>query len=383
MPSTALRQSVLKSPKTVVVKVGTALLTGQKDDGSPCLNLGFIDHIAEQITTLQQRGIEVVLVSSGAVGAGCVELGLRERPTDVADLQACAAVGQLRLMTRWHQALQKHNPKSGAGQLLLSQADFNHRKRFLHMRNCVTRLLKLGLVPVLNENDTVAVAEIRFSDNDHLATLMANAVCADALIILTGVDGLLDEAGNRIDLVTYIDEVIALTQTVTHGVKSSWGTGGMQSKLQAVRDIVDAGEIAVIANGNTEHVLTRLLDGDPLGTVFAPADKKLDSKHRWIGFAAQPVGSVTIDAGAMRAIVEKNKSLLAKGITDFNGVFEAGDVVLVNNEAGQEVARGLPNYSSKELASIAGKHSQEFSDLLPRASYTDFINRDNLVVRSE
>jgi len=379
MPSTALRQSVLKSPKTLVVKIGTALLTGQKDDGSPCLNLAFIEHIAEQITTLQTREIDVVLVSSGAVGAGCVELGLNERPTDVADLQACAAVGQLRLMTRWHQALQKYNPKGGAGQLLLSRDDFNHRKRFLHMRNCVARLLKLGLVPVMNENDTVAVEEIRFSDNDHLATLMANAVRADAVIILTGVDGLLDEDGNRIDLVTSIDEVLALTQTTTHGTKSSWGTGGMKSKLQAVRNVVDAGEIAVIANGNTANILTRLLDGEALGTVFAPADKKLDSKHRWIGFAAQAAGSVTIDPGAVRAITERNKSLLAKGITGFDGEFEAGDVILIKDQAGLEVARGLPNYSSQELASIAGKHSNEFCNLLPRASYTDFVNRDNLV----
>ncbi|MEX0655523.1 MAG: glutamate 5-kinase [Phycisphaeraceae bacterium] len=373
MPSTELRQTVLRSARRLVVKVGTGLLT-TSDGRKPGLDLNYIRRIARQIANLRAKGYEITLVVSGAIGAGCLELGLKQRPRDVADQQAVAAVGQRKLMAHMHQAFGRH--KINVAQMLVTRGDFDDRVRFLNIRNCISRIHDLGCVPIINENDTVAVDEIRFGDNDLLAALTTNAIRADALVLLTVVDGLLDVDGRRVDLIDNVTDTLSLARRGT----SQWGTGGMLSKLEAARVATEAGEIAVIANGRETNVLARLLDGEPLGSVFVPAARKLDSRQRWIALAARPAGTITIDDGAARAVTARGKSLLATGVADLTGRFERGDIVLVRDPRGRELARGLTNYSADELRLIQGKRSTQFAAILGREAYDEVIHRNNLVV---
>lgn len=370
MPSTHLRKTVLSAARRVVVKMGTQLLTAP--DGK--LDQPFLQHIALQVFTLRQRGFEVSIVSSGAIGAGCAELGLKERPKDVADQQAVAAVGQRRLMTHIHEAFEPHGLK--VGQLLLTRSDFDDRARFLNLRNCVHRLHEMGCVPVVNENDTVAVEEIRFGDNDLLAALMCNALQAEALVIFSVVDGLLDGQGKRIDLVESVLEATSLDRKD----KSKMGSGGMTTKLEAARIVTEAGQIAVVANGRAPNALVRLFDGEALGTVFAPASRRLDSRERWIGLTKRPRGTIRIDAGAAEALCGRGKSLLPSGVTGVDGQFDRGEVVRVCDANDHEIARGLSNYASDEMEQIRGKKSSQIEKILGRASYAEAIHRDNLVL---
>lgn len=373
MPSSSLRQERLVPARRLVVKVGTALLTCRKS-AAPSVDTAFIESLAKQIGTLSNAGYEITLVSSGAVGAGCVELGMSQRPEDVAELQAAAAVGQRRLMTHLHDALEPYGLR--VGQLLLTRQDFDDRERFLNIRNCVTKLHELGCLPVLNENDSVAVDEIRFGDNDLLAALTTNALAAEALILLTTVDGLLDDEGKVVDLVEDIQDRIGLVRAGG----SAWGRGGMSTKLEAARLVTEAGEVAVIANGRKKDLLTRLMEGKKLGTCFLPAERKLDSRSRWIGLTKRPDGTLSVDEGASDAVVDRGKSLLAKGITGVTGRFERGALVVVRDPHGREIGRGLINYTSDETRQIMGHDSEEFAELLGRPGFTEVIHRDNFVL---
>jgi glutamate 5-kinase len=373
MPSTELRQTVLTSARNVVVKIGTQLLTVEDGD-KPSLDEAFIRQIAKQIVKLRKEGRQVTLVSSGAVGAGCVSLGMTKRPSDLAELQAVAAVGQRQLMTAWHKAFVKY--KMAVGQVVLTRTDFDDRVRFLNIRNCVNQLHEMGCVPILNENDTVAVDELRFGDNDLLAAMTTNALRADALLLLTAVDGLLDKDGEVIDL---IDDMAAF-QGLSRGGSSKWGKGGMSTKLESAKLVMDAGEVAVIASGREPDVIARVLSGERLGTVCLPAVRKMDSRQRWIALTARPSGTIQIDDGAATAICKRHKSLLATGISQITGRFERGDVLLVRSETGKELARGLTNYSAEELRLIMGKRSNQFQKLLGNAAYDEVIHRDNLVM---
>ena len=376
MPSTALRNSTLTAARRIVVKVGTQLLTTAQGEAAG-LDTAFIANLADQIATLTQQGYEITFVSSGAVGAGCAELGLEERPTDLAALQAVAAIGQRGLMAQMNEAFGKHGLT--VGQVLLTRGDFEDRNRFLNIRNCVNHLHELGVIPILNENDSVAVDEIRFGDNDLLAALMCNALQAEALVLLTVVDGLLDHDGQLIDLVDNVNDFLGLARRGAQS-KSTWGSGGMLTKLDAAKRVTDAGEIAVIASGREPQVLTRLLAGEKLGTVVVPAERKLDARSRWIGLTKRPAGTLAIDEGAVRALTERGKSLLATGITQITGRFEAGDVVLVRDASGHEIAQGLTNYGSEELRQIMGKRSSDFAETLGHATYAEIVHRDNLVL---
>ena len=376
MPSTQLRQTVLADARSVVVKIGSQLITGgAKKSDPPAVNVGFIAEIARQIAELQSAGYRVTLVSSGAIGCGCVERGMRRRPTDVAEAQAIAAIGQRALMTHWHEAFAGHG--LGVGQVLLTRADFDDRLRFLNIRNCVAKLHEMNCIPVLNENDTVAVEEIRFGDNDLLASLMCSALRAQVLLLLTSVEGLLDDRGQVIDRV---DDVIASRSMVQQDQKSTWGSGGMQTKLEAARVAVEAGEIAVIASGRQENVIRRVLAGEKLGTVFVPAVRKLDSRQRWIGLTVRPAGSISVDDGAAEALRQKGKSLLATGVRDLTGRFERGDIVMVRDPQGREIGRGLSNYSADELRLIMGKRSNQIASILGRPGYKAVVHRDHLVM---
>lgn len=373
MPSTILRKQVLAEAQRVVVKIGTQLLA-RSTAGAPEIDLEYVNDIADQIASLRKRGLEVTLVCSGAIGAGCVALDLNKRPKDVSELQAVAAVGQRLLMTHFHDAFGRH--KIEVGQVLLTRRDFDNRVRFLNIRNCVTHLHSLGCIPIINENDAVAVEELRFGDNDTLAALMTNALRADALVLLTVVEGLLDADENVIELVDDIADVAQLAQKKM----SDMGTGGMQTKLEAARLATEAGEIAVIANGREPDVLPRLFDAETIGTVFVPATKKLDSRSRWIALTKRPSGTVTIDDGAANALRKRGKSLLASGITATTGQFDGGEVIMVRDQKGLEIARGLSNYNSDEIHLIAGKRSNQFEKILGRKAYDEIIHRDNLVL---
>lgn len=371
MPSTQLRQSVLPAAKRVVIKLGTQLLT----DASGKIDARYIGRIAAQVVEMRKRGVEVSIVSSGAIRCGCGELGLDQRPRHLAELQAVAAVGQRTLMTRWHDAFAKHDLH--VAQLLLTRQDFDNRARFLNFRNCVSCLHEMNCVPIINENDTIAVDELRFGENDLLAALTCNAMRADALVLLSVVNGLLDENGQTIDLVDNIVSAMAHSRSDM----STGGSGGMKAKLEAAGLVTAAGEIAVIANGRDKDVITRLFAGERgIGTVFVPSKKKLDSRSRWIALTKRAAGTITVDDGAARALVKQGKSLLAIGMTKVTGNFDKGALLEVRDAAGDAIARGLTNYAADELRQIAGKRSNQFQKILGRAAYAEVIHRDNLVV---
>jgi glutamate 5-kinase len=332
--------------------------------------------MALQIATLRERGIQVTIVSSGAIGAGLRELGLAKRPTDLAKLQAIAAVGQRKLMDAWADAFSEF--KLPVAQVLLTRADIETRKRYLNLRNTIHAIHDMGGIPIINENDTISTDElvkITFGDNDILAALVTHALGAQLLVLLTVVDGLLDESGQSIRLVENVEEATTHVRTE----RSALGKGGMDSKIRAAKMVADAGEAMIVADGRMENVLPRLVEGDELGTLFVPGKKRLSSRSRWIG-SVRPVGSIVVDAGCVKALVEKNRSLLAAGIVRVEGGFDRGEVVGIIGPDGVLFARGLCNYRADDLKRIAGMKTTEVRQLLAEAAYDEVVHRDNLVL---
>src|SRR4051812_31779281 len=308
-----IRQRYLAGVRSVVVKLGTQLLSDK--DGR--LDAAFVARVARQVASLRERGVRVTIVSSGAIGAGLRELNLPKRPTDLAALQAVAAVGQRRLMDVWADAFEPF--KLPVAQILLTREDIDHRTRFLNLRNTIHAIHEMGGVPIINENDTISTDElvkITFGDNDILAALVAHALRADLLVLLSVVDGVLDSSGTSVRLVESVDAARELVRVE----KSALGKGGMDSKVNAARMVTDAGSAMVVADGRMENVLVRLLAGDEVGTLFVPANRKMSSRSRWIG-AARPAGTIVVDAGAVAALVQKNRSLLPAGIIKVDGAF--------------------------------------------------------------
>jgi glutamate 5-kinase len=370
------RARILGQPGTVVVKVGTNVLT----DAAGHLDRNRIQSLADQIQRIRALGWKVALVSSGAIGAGVGKLALGKRPTDLPHLQACAAVGQTALMQMYQDALAPHGILPA--QILLIASDFDHRVRYLNVRNTILTLFEYGCLPVINENDTVSVAEIKFGDNDHLAAMVANLMQAPLLVLLTNVDGLFsadprfDPQAQLIPTVSQIDHVLNLAQTT----QSSLGTGGMKSKLKAARLATQAGGAVIMANGSREGVLDEVFSGKPIGTLFLPHGDGVPAWKRWIGFTARPKGTLTIDTGAVRAIRELGKSLLAVGVKGVAGNFGKGDLVSIRDASGMELARGLCNYSSAEAVKIVGLNTDQIAGLLGKVPYDELVHRDNLVV---
>lgn len=373
-----LRQEIVSHARTVVVKVGTRVLT--RPDGT--LDGDRISHLASQINEMLDLNRRVILVSSGAVGAGMSRLGLTTRPTNLAQLQAVAAVGQASLIETYDRIFHTHGRH--AAQVLLTTDDFHHRDRYLNVRNTVISLMEFGAIPIVNENDTVAVDElmVTFGDNDRLAAMVANSVRDSLLIILSDVDGLHDGdpslPGSRV-----IPTVVDIDQSVQGFVtdrKSSLSKGGMKSKLEAARIVTTAGENVIVASGREPNVLLRLLQGEPLGTLFIAQGKAISPWKRWIGFTAEPKGHLLVDDGACRAIVELGRSMLAIGIVETRGAYEKGDAVTILSPSGSEVARGITNYSSTETRQIAGMRSKQISQVLGHCPYDEVIHRDNMAV---
>ena len=369
----SVRKEYLASVRNVVAKLGTQLLS----DSSGRLDAAFVATIAAQVAELRAAGIRVTIVSSGAIGCGLSQLHLSQRPSDLAKLQAVAAVGQRRLMDVWADAFEPHHLP--VAQLLVTRQDIDDRTRFLNLRNTILAVHEMNCIPIVNENDSVSTAElvkISFGDNDILAATLAHALRADLLVLLSVVDGLLDEADKPVRLVRHLHEGRSLVRQD----KSAVGKGGMDSKLQAAQMVNDAGEVAIVADGRMERILPRLLAGEELGTLFVPqASKKRSSRSRWIG-AVRPAGTVFVDDGARRALAEHNKSLLPAGIVKVEGDFARGDVVAVAASDGTIIARGLSNYSASQMEIIRGKKTEQIRQLLADAAYDEAIHRDNLVL---
>jgi len=372
-----VRDEVVLSADTWVVKVGTSVLTGP--DGT--LDPSRINHLAEQISTVMDSGRKVALVSSGAVGAGMGQLGWKRRPDNLRQLQAAAAIGQAYLIRAYDEGLWRH--RRHAAQLLLTHEDFDSRPRYLNMRNTLHALFECDAVPIINENDTISVDEIKFGDNDRLAAMVTNLLQAPLLVILSVVDGLYrTERGASTDseLLTLVPQIDDQVIGLAGAGKSTLGTGGMHSKLAAARLVTQAGGSVILASGTQPEPLTRILAGLPAGTLFLAHGTSHRARKRWIGMTARPRGHYVVDAGARLALETGSKSLLAIGIIAVVGEFEKGDVVGIRDAAGHEFARGLTNYATSDVQRIRGLRTQEARQVLGSAVYDEVVHRDNLVL---
>jgi len=366
--------------QTIVVKIGTSSLT---QPANQQLALSTIASLCETLSELRQQGHRVILVSSGAVGIGCARLGLKERPKTIALKQAIAAVGQGRLMRIYDDLFTIL--QQPIAQVLLTRLDLVQRHHYLNISNTFQELFNLGVIPIVNENDTVAVEELKFGDNDTLSALVASLVAADWLFLLTDVDKLYsadprsDPEARPITLVNNLQELRELQiQTGTQG--SQWGTGGMATKISAARIAIASGVHTVITEGRFPGNIPKILQGEAIGTHFQPQPEPTSLRKRWIAYGLVPTGKLYLDPGAVQAISLNGKSLLAAGVQAIFGDFEPEEAVQLCTNDGKEIARGLVNYSSNELQKISGRHSSEIPVILGYAGAETVVHRDNLVL---
>ena len=370
-------KTVLTQSRRIVVKVGSSLVTNQGEG----LDTDAIGNWAKQITTLRAHGCEVVLVSSGAIAEGMQRLGWKKRPSAVHELQAAAAVGQMGLVQVYESCFRQHHLH--AAQVLLTHADLADRERYLNARSTLRTLLGLGVIPIINENDTVVTDEIKVGDNDTLGALVANLIEADALIILTDQDGLYTADPRKDASATLISEAQAgdvKLEVMAGGAGSHIGRGGMLTKVLAAKRAARSGAHTVIASGHEHDVLPRLLQGESIGTLLTAASLSLDARKQWLADHLQVSGKVLLDAGAVRVLRNEGKSLLSIGVTQVSGEFQRGAVVAVLDTEGRDIARGLVNYSADEARRIAGKASGEIESILGYVDEPELIHRDNLVL---
>lgn len=357
----------------VVAKIGTSSLT----DARGVIEAGVIDAVCDQLAALRRAGHEVILVTSGAVSAGVAALRLAQRPSDVPTLQAISAAGQSRLMETYNRSLDRHGLV--AAQVLLVPHDFVDRRQYLHARQTLVRLLELGCIPIVNENDAIASDEIRYGDNDRIATLVAHNVGADLLVLLTDTPGLYtadprtDPSATLVDVVAADDPLLSVAATESG---TNRGSGGMASKLSAARMASWAGVRAVIAKASRPNVLVDAVAGEHVGTTFLPSTRNLAARKLWIGFATNVEGTIVIDDGARAALVDRGTSLLPAGISDVDGAFDAGDVVAVRDSSGSVIARGIVLCDADVVREIKGRRTSE----LPGHVAHEVIHRDDLLV---
>jgi glutamate 5-kinase len=361
----------VKRAGRIVIKIGSSTLT--RSEGG--LDFDYISNLAEQVSRIRRQGWETILVTSGAIAAGVHRLGLPPgRPRTMPLKQAAAAVGQGLLMQAYAEAFQKH--QMVVAQVLLTRDDFQERGRFLNARNTLSALLKLRAVPIINENDTVAVDEIRIGDNDTLAAQVAAAVSADILLILSDVDGFLDAEGR---VVPVIQEITPEMTALAGDTNGTTGTGGMKTKLEAAYIAASAGVDVVIANGRRPEIVVDTVRGLHVGTKI-PSYDRLSSRKHWLAFNLPVRGVLYVNQGAMERIVGEGKSLLPSGVVGTEGDFEAGDLVCLSLPSGEEFARGLSNYSSKDVELIKGCHTREIAKILGRKDFDEVVHRDNMIV---
>jgi len=372
------RQSV-SDAKRLVIKVGSALLT---NDGAG-IDREAIDKWVDQIAALLDEGKQIVVVSSGAVAEGLVRLGLDSRPQTIHILQSAAAVGQMGLIQTYESSFRRFDRQTA--QILLDHDDMANRERYLNARGVMQTLMDLNVVPIVNENDTVATDEIRFGDNDRLAALVANLVDADALIILTDKDGMYDANPDISKNANLISEALASDSSLdalAGTSNSALGRGGMQTKLEAARLAARSGCNTVIAGGRNKNILLRIAAGDKIGTLLSADQAPLAARKQWLVGQLQVKGSLVLDEGASRVITEQGRSLLAVGVTAVNGSFTRGELVNCLDSKGKEVARGLVNYNSDEAQLIKGKSTEDIAGILGYREDDELIHRDNMVVVS-
>lgn len=366
----------LKNTRRWVVKIGSALLTnngcGLKHD--------LLDNWVSQIAALNERGVDIVIVSSGAVAEGVTRLGWNARPNVVHELQAAAAVGQMGLIQAYEVCFQKYNKRTA--QILLTHDDISNRARYLNARTSLNTLLKLGVVPIVNENDTVATDEIRFGDNDTLAGLVANLIDAELLVLLTDQKGLYTADPRKDNSAELIEQAEACDKSLESyaGEGGSLGRGGMRTKLNAAVIAAKSGTQTVIASGNDESILIKVADGDAVGTLLTTSEETVQARKQWLANQTYLQGAVSLDNGAVIALTKNGKSLLPVGIKSVDGEFKRGEIIACVDQSGNEIARGLTNYDSAQTKLIIGKSSKEIQELLGHIEEDELIHRDNMIL---
>jgi glutamate 5-kinase len=372
-----IRKKILRKGRRIVVKVGSSILASIEEG----LHYEVFSHLTKEISDLKRQGYEIVLVSSGAIAAGMEKLGYKTRPQAITQKQATAAVGQTRLMNIYESYFSRYQQM--VAQVLLTHDDLSHRRRFLNARNTLLALLEIGIIPVINENDTVVVDEIKFGDNDHLSALITNLIGADLLIILTDMDGLCDSdprVNPRARCIPLVEDIDMDMEGFIGETKNEMSVGGMISKIQAAKKASRFGIPTVVAQGTREGVLRQILKGKEIGTLILPKGDALSSRKHWIAFNPKPKGDVIVDDGAKKAIIQTGKSLLPSGVVRIRGIFDRGDLVTCLGPRGKEFARGLVNYSASELEKIKGLRSDRIETILGYKYSDEVIHRDDLVV---
>ena len=369
----------LSAGQRIVVKVGSGVLT--KDNR---LNLASITSITDQICALHNRGIQVILVSSGAMAAGVTKLGLPARPSETPKRQAVAAIGQADLIKEWERSLEHCGQK--VAQILLTRGDLCDRVRYLNARNTINTLLEWQILPIINENDTVAVKSLQFGDNDNLGAMITLLLGADLMINLTDIGGLYDKDPRVHGDARLLKQVSSMGKHIDDmagKIAGPLGTGGMGTKITAARKLTSAGIPMIIASGLTPNILINIFNNDYIGTYFVPREEKLNSRKNWIGLTLQAKGKITIDPGAQQAVLKQGKSLLPSGITRVENYFDVGDPVEFLNEDKKRLGMGLVNYNAADILKIMGCKTSQIKDRLGFRSYDEVIHRDNLVITAD
>jgi glutamate 5-kinase len=373
------RKTLLKGIKKIVIKIGSAVLT---DNG--VLHHPTIIRLAADIAFLRKKGYQTVIVSSGAIASGVGKLGLSRKPDTIPRKQAVAAIGQGSLMYAYEEAFNTHQLL--VAQILLTREDLTNRQRYLNAHNTLVTLLEWGIIPIINENDTVAVDEIKFGDNDNLSALIAHLIESDLLIVLTDTDGLYDRDprdDSRARLIPVVEEIDDTVIEYTSKFSGQWGLGGMRSKIMAARKVTAGGIAVIVASGRKEGVLQEIIKGKPLGTLFLPQKPTLSRKKHWIAFTLKHKGDIIVDEGAKKAVLEKGKSLLPSGVIEVKGRFGIGACVrLVDQKAGV-IGKGLVNYSSSDIIKIRGLKTSEIEERLEFKHSDEVIHRDNMVIQDK
>ncbi|MBE9574157.1 MAG: glutamate 5-kinase [Proteobacteria bacterium] len=371
------RKKIVDSVKRVVIKIGSGALTTKEG-----LNLGVINALSKDISHLMEKnGLEIILVSSGAIASGIKKMGYSQRPQSISQQQAAAAVGQSTLMLAYEEAFKTYEKK--VAQILVTRDDLTNRKRYLNTRNTLFTLLHWKVIPIINENDTVVVDEIKFGDNDNLSAMIANLAAANLVINLTNIDGFFDDdprVNKDAHRISVVEKVTSKIEKTASSIPGSLGKGGMESKIKAARHVAMCGIPTIIANGTKKNIIRAIFEGREEGTLFLPQSIPMKSRKHWIAFAKSPKGKIMVDRGAENALIRKGKSLLPSGVIAVYGRFIMGNSVIVMNQQKRSLAVGLVNYQSADVEKIMGLKTSEIEEILGYKHYDEIIHKDNLVL---
>jgi len=371
------RKKIVDSVKRVFIKIGSGALTTKEG-----LNLGVINALSKDISHLMEKnGLEIILVSSGAIASGIKKMGYSQRPQSISQQQAAAAVGQSTLMLAYEEAFKTYDKK--VAQILVTRDDLTNRKRYLNTRNTLFTLLHWKVIPIINENDTVVVDEIKFGDNDNLSAMIANLAAANLVINLTNIDGFFDDdprVNKDAHRISVVEKVTSKIEKTASSIPGSLGKGGMESKIKAARHVAMCGIPTIIANGTKKNIIRDIFEGREEGTLFLPQSIPMKSRKHWIAFAKSPKGKIMVDRGAENALIRKGKSLLPSGVIAVYGRFIMGNSVIVMNQQKRSLAVGLVNYQSADVEKIMGLKTSEIEEILGYKHYDEIIHKDNLVL---